>query len=112
MGASFSLDNFSYNDIPAGETDLSLFNFSLERDERYVIPILKEILKINPEIKFMGTPWSPSMDERLSINEWWITATTILSILCKLFLKFIEGYKSMELKFMLYHHKMNLVSNL
>lgn len=35
-------------------------NFGLqEEDLNYVIPVLKEILSINPEIKIMGTPWTP-----------------------------------------------------
>lgn len=95
MGASdFSLDNFSYNDIPAGETDLSLFNFSLERDERYVIPILKEILKINPDIKFMGTPWSAPawMKDSQSMNGGSLLPQYYQSY-ANYFLKFIEGYK-------------------
>jgi glucosylceramidase len=32
--------------------------FSLEEDRKHLIPVLKEILKINPSIKLMGSPWS------------------------------------------------------
>lgn len=49
---------FSYDDIPAGETDLQLDKFSLKEDEKDVIPVLKEILAINPNIKILGSPWS------------------------------------------------------
>ncbi|RYG32693.1 MAG: glucosylceramidase, partial [Chitinophagaceae bacterium] len=61
IGAS-DLDErvFSYNDLPSGETDPDLKKFSLENDRRTgLIPILKKILKINPELKIMGSPWSP-----------------------------------------------------
>ncbi|NMH26757.1 glycoside hydrolase family 30 protein [Flavobacterium silvaticum] len=61
IGAS-DLDDkvFSYDDLPAGETDPKLEKFSLENDRRTgLIPILKKILKINPKIKIMGSPWSP-----------------------------------------------------
>jgi glucosylceramidase len=60
MGAS-DLDDevFSYNDLPAGQTDPELLKFSLSRDTLYLIPVLKEILAINPKIKLMATPWSP-----------------------------------------------------
>ena len=50
---------FSYNDIPKGTTDINLAQFSLAPDMTNLIPLLKEILAINPTIKIMGTPWSP-----------------------------------------------------
>ncbi|RZJ71699.1 glycoside hydrolase family 30 beta sandwich domain-containing protein [Flavobacterium sp.] len=60
IGASDLDDHvFSYNDLPKGKTDVKLEKFSLENDRRTgLIPILKKILKINPKIKIMGSPWS------------------------------------------------------
>lgn len=60
IGAS-DLDRapFSYNDLEAGETDVDLDKFSLANDTVNLIPVLKEILKIAPDIKIMGSPWSP-----------------------------------------------------
>ena len=49
---------FSYNDLGAGETDVNLTKFSLSPDMAQLIPLLKEILLINPNIKIMGSPWS------------------------------------------------------
>ena len=59
VGAS-DLDEFpfSYNDLPIGEVDLEMKKFSLKQDEKYLIPILKEILAISPDIKIMASPWS------------------------------------------------------
>ena len=59
IGAS-DLDEFpfSYNDLLSGEVDLEMKKFSLKQDERYLIPILKEILAISPNIKIMASPWS------------------------------------------------------
>ena len=60
MGASdFSLSDYTYNDLPQGQTDVNLEKFSLSRDTEDVVPVLKEIVSIYPEIKLMGTPWSP-----------------------------------------------------
>ena len=50
---------WSYNDLPKGATDVDLAQFSLAYDTLYLIPVLKEILKISPELKLMGSPWSP-----------------------------------------------------
>ncbi|HYM95205.1 MAG TPA: glycoside hydrolase, partial [Chitinophagaceae bacterium] len=49
---------FSYDDMPAGQTDTALVNFNLSKDTVDVIPLLKQILAINPNIKFLGSPWS------------------------------------------------------
>lgn len=60
IGASdLSASVFSYDDVPAGETDTTLENFSLGIDTVNLIPVLKQILAINPTIKILGSPWSP-----------------------------------------------------
>jgi glucosylceramidase len=60
IGAS-DLDEFvfSYDDLPKGKTDPALDQFNLSYDTLHLIPILKEILAFNPNIKIMGSPWSP-----------------------------------------------------
>lgn len=50
---------FSYNDLPSGETDPDMKHFDLGADRKDVIPVMKEILQINPTIKVLGSPWSP-----------------------------------------------------
>jgi glucosylceramidase len=60
IGASdLSSSVFSYDDIAFGQEDLSLSLFSLAQDTVDLIPVLKQILMINPKIKIMGSPWSP-----------------------------------------------------
>ena len=52
--SDFSLSEYSLCDTPGIE------NFGLTSEENdYVIPILKEILAINPNLKIMGSPWTP-----------------------------------------------------
>ena len=60
MGAS-DLDEtvFSYNDLADGQEDLTLSRFNLANDTVNLIPLLKEIIEIQPAIKLMATPWSP-----------------------------------------------------
>ena len=50
---------FSYHDLEEGSEDPSLEKFDLGPDRFDVIPILKEILAIHPQIKLMASPWSP-----------------------------------------------------
>lgn len=60
IGASdLSPSVFSYNDLPAGQTDPTLANFSLSEDLTDLVPVLQQVLTINPNIKIMGSPWSP-----------------------------------------------------
>lgn len=59
IGASDLNDHvFTYDDLAEGETDPDLAKFSLDPDRKDVIPVLKEILAINPKIKILGSPWS------------------------------------------------------
>jgi glucosylceramidase len=60
---------YSYDDLctqtttacttPAGVDDPSLTHFSLAHDREYILPLLKEALAINPQIRIMLSPWSP-----------------------------------------------------
>lgn len=64
---------FSYCRVSIGCSDFSLSeytccdkegieNFGLTEEEtKYVIPVLKEILAIKPDLKIMGTPWTPPL---------------------------------------------------
>jgi glucosylceramidase len=60
MGASdFTASGFyTYNDLPAGQTDLTQSQFSVAHDEAYIIPLLQQAQAINPDLRLMGTPWS------------------------------------------------------
>ncbi len=51
--SDFSLSEYTCCDTPGIE------NFTLTSEEtEYVIPILKEILAVNPDVKIMGSPWT------------------------------------------------------
>ena len=50
---------FSYDDLPIGQRDEKLEQFSLKPSENDLIPLLQAIKKVNPSIKLMATPWSP-----------------------------------------------------
>ena len=50
---------FSYDDLGTNETDVNMTRFSLDNDRQSLIPLLKEILAINPRLKLLGSPWSP-----------------------------------------------------
>lgn len=49
---------FSYNDLPSGQTDVALNNFSIAPDLTDLIPILTRIKQVNPNVKILASPWS------------------------------------------------------
>ncbi|HVH66614.1 MAG TPA: glycoside hydrolase family 30 beta sandwich domain-containing protein [Gemmatimonadales bacterium] len=60
MGASdFSLHQYSYDDMPPGETDSALAHFSIDSNRAYLLPVVKSVVAINPQLTIMATPWSP-----------------------------------------------------
>jgi glucosylceramidase len=52
---------FSYCDLPQGQTDVALSNFTIAEDLKNLVPVLKKIVALNPTIKIMGSPWSAPM---------------------------------------------------
>jgi glucosylceramidase len=70
--SDFSLSEYTCCDIRGIE------NFALTPEENnYVIPILKEILAINPDIKILGSPWTcprwmkvNNLTDRQPYNSW------------------------------------------
>lgn len=62
MGASdFSAEGYpyTYDDIPVPGSDPGLQDFSIGHDRPYIIPALKEALKLNPWAQLIATPWTP-----------------------------------------------------
>jgi glucosylceramidase len=49
---------FTYDDVVPGEQDPHLKRFSLGPDLADVVPVLREILAINPKIAILASPWS------------------------------------------------------
>jgi glucosylceramidase len=57
IGASdYSTEVFSYDE---GEADPEMQRFSIAHDQTYVLPMLREARKQNPELFLFSSPWSP-----------------------------------------------------
>jgi glucosylceramidase len=50
---------YTYNDIPADQTDYQMQRFSIAHDEAKILPLLRQAKSINPSIQIIATPWSP-----------------------------------------------------
>lgn len=93
--SDFTAETFySYNDMPPGETDEDLSEFTIEKDfENGIIDTVKKIQAINPDVKFFASPWSPP--------GWMKTTDSMvrgqvkeqyLEVLAKYYVKFLEAY--------------------
>lgn len=96
IGASDLSDHvFSYNDLPAGQTDVEMTKFSLEPEKADLIPVLKEILAINPNIKILGSPWSaPTWMKTNNATKGGSLKPEYFDAYAKYFVKYIQQMKA------------------
>jgi glucosylceramidase len=62
MGSSdFTVNGlpYSYDDLPANQSDPSLARFSVAHDQTYVLPVLRQMLAVAPHEETFAVPWSP-----------------------------------------------------
>ncbi|MEV4267017.1 discoidin domain-containing protein [Kribbella sp. NPDC049584] len=52
-------EHYTYDDVPAGQTDFGLKHFTIAHDQQQVLPLLRRAKQLNPQLKVMATPWSP-----------------------------------------------------
>ncbi len=59
IGASdFATDFYSYNET---DGDYEMKNFSIERDEKLLLPLILEGVKRQPEMQMFASPWCPPL---------------------------------------------------
>lgn len=105
IGASdFSVDgngqpaSYTYDDTREGTQDFELQNFSVERD-REVIGLLGRIVRLNPAVKVMGTPWTapPWMKYGEAVHAGWYldyTNERVYEAYAEYFVRYIQAYKA------------------
>lgn len=86
---------YTYNDLPEGETDPELERFSIERDEAYILPVLRKFARRNPDLLWFASPWSPP--------GWMTTTGDVIGgslkpqwrdAYARYFVKFVEAYRA------------------
>jgi glucosylceramidase len=96
MGASdFALKDYTYDDMSEGQTDPDMKNFSIDHDRDQIIPILREALALNGNLKIIGSPWSPPGWMKTSGSM--IQGTLLPSAyapLAKYFVRYVQAYEA------------------
>jgi glucosylceramidase len=94
IGASdYSRSAYTFDESDTADPELK--KFSIEHDKAYILPMLKEIKKANPEMFLFSSPWTPP--------GWMKTGGSMLGgsmrkhsydPYAKYFVKFLEAYKA------------------
>jgi O-glycosyl hydrolase len=90
---------YTYDDMPAGQTDPSLASFSIAHDQPYIIPALQEMLQVNPSVVTIASPWTapPWMKANDAYNDEALAGTVMpqyYSALAQYDVKFIQDYEA------------------
>lgn len=123
MGANdYSVDWYSYNETPM---DLTMNNFSIERDKQRLIPYIKKAMDYNPDLKIFASPWCPPLwmktnghyacrpDKRVNdltgekqgkeMVDQFIMEDSMLDAYALYFSKFVNAYKNEGIKLYAVH---------
>ena len=94
----YSRNIYSYDDMPSGQTDDNLTNFSIDHDNEYIVPLLEQALQKNSSIKIMASPWSPPGWMKSSGSMIGGTLnTSAYNAYANYFVKYINAYKALGL---------------
>jgi glucosylceramidase len=96
MGASdFALKDYTFDDMPQGQVDPEMKHFSIDHDREQIIPLLREALALNPNLKIIGSPWSPPgwMKTSGSMIQGTLLPSAYAS-LANYFVRYVQAYKA------------------
>ena len=115
-----SQDYYTYDDVPYGEHDNKLEHFSIgegtpgapdaTKDLKHIVPVLQEILRINPAVKIIASPWSApawmkdtghlTFGGRLRFGEFtgngYTDENRFEAIYARYFVRYIEAYQKLH----------------
>src|ERR1700721_2544193 len=100
MGATdFTRTEVPYpNDTtPKGKTDPGRAHFSIAHDQAYILPLLHNMLQIDPHVELLANPWSPpgwmkANDALNNIKQQGVLLPRYYGALARYFVKFIQAY--------------------
>ncbi|MFJ2827191.1 ricin-type beta-trefoil lectin domain protein [Streptomyces sp. NPDC087263] len=96
MGASdLARYGYSYDDVPAGQTDPTLAQFSIAHDLADVVPLTKQARQLNPSLTVMASPWTAPawMKDSGSLNGGWLKSDSYAAY-ASYFVKYLQAYQA------------------
>jgi glucosylceramidase len=95
MGASdLARYGYTYDDVPAGQTDPGLSRFSIAHDLADVVPLTRQALQLNPSLTVMASPWTAPawMKDSGQLNGGWLKAE-YYGTYASYFVKYLQAYR-------------------
>ena len=95
--ADFSVEEYTYVE----EGDVELRTFNIDRERKYVMPMLKAARRANPDLLFMASPWSPPpwMKDTKTFIKGGRLLTEYYPVYAKYFARYLEEYKKEGIDF-------------
>ena len=84
--ADFSIDEYTY--VEDGDVELKTFN--IDRERKYVLPMIKAARKVNPDLWLLASPWSPPA--WMKDNKTFIRGGRLLPEFYKTYAKYFSRY--------------------
>ncbi|MFJ9031130.1 ricin-type beta-trefoil lectin domain protein [Streptomyces sp. NPDC102274] len=93
-GSDLARFGYTYNDIPAGQTDPGLARFSIAHDLADVLPLTKQAKQLNPALTTMASPWTAPawMKDSGQLNGGWLKAENY-GTYANYFVKYLQAYR-------------------
>jgi glucosylceramidase len=99
IGASdYAAEWYSHNEV---DGDLAMKRFSIERDQKYLLPYIRSALALRPDLTLFASPWSPPtwMKFPKAYNYGTLIWTpAILKAYALYFVKFVKAYQKAGIK--------------
>jgi glucosylceramidase len=89
--------DYTYDDLPAGQTDYAQQHFSIAHDQAQILPLLRQAEAINPHLQIIASPWSPPAWMKTNgslIGGRLIDDPRIYRSYALYLLKFVQAYKA------------------
>ena len=98
-GSDFSVGGrpYTYDDLPPGQSDPGLTQFSTGHDQSYILPLLRQMLALAPHTETFAVPWSPpawmkANDQLNDLNHRGTLLPQSYATLANYFVNFLQSY--------------------
>ncbi|MGV9451442.1 lectin [Streptomyces sp. NPDC003635] len=94
-GSDLARFGYTYDDVPAGQTDPDLSEFSIAHDLQDVVPLTKQARQLNPALTVMASPWTAPawMKDSGQLNGGWLKAENY-GTYASYFVKYVQAYQA------------------
>ncbi|MFD9222187.1 ricin-type beta-trefoil lectin domain protein [Streptomyces sp. NPDC060064] len=93
-GSDLARFGYTYDDVPAGQSDPALSKFSIAHDLADVLPLTKQAKQLNPALTTVASPWTAPawMKDSGQLNGGWLKSE-YYGAYANYFVKYLQAYR-------------------